>query len=143
MRVPWTNVYVWTAADDGDRSHAPPGRGTEPRAPSGAEDARSDADRRDESGSSASTAHPTRLGTPRDTSGRASSGASRVAAHETCNSDILRTARPSSSAIVPRWWGEGRSSSGVAVLHGYRAATAAGVTASRLRPNQLDPGRTP
>src|SRR5882762_1276595 len=104
--------------------------GTEPRGASGAEDAVSVAGGLDESGSSASTVHPTLLGTPRDTSGKASSGASRVAAHETCNSDILRTARPSSSAVVPRWWGEGRSSSGVAVVHGYRAATAAGLPAS-------------
>src|SRR5206468_3742056 len=97
---------------------------------SGAETALSEADRLDESGSSASTVHPTRLETPRDTSGKPSSGASRVAAHETCNSDILRTARPSSSAIVPRWGGEGRSSSGVAVLHGHRAVRAAGLRAS-------------
>src|SRR5882762_4983791 len=100
--------------------------GTEPRAASGAEDAVSVAGGLDESGSSASTVHPTLLGTPRDTSGKTSSGASRVAAHETCNSDIRRTARPSSSATAPHRWGEGRSSSGLAVLHGDRVATMAG-----------------
>src|SRR6266446_5330915 len=42
---------------------------------SGAENAPSDAGRLDESGSGASTVHPTRLETPRDTSGEPRSGA--------------------------------------------------------------------
>src|SRR5439155_232582 len=73
---------------------------------------------------------PTRLGTPRGTEGKASLGASRVAAHETCTSGILRIARPSSLALAPHWWGKGRSSSGVAVCYEDRAATAAGSPAS-------------